>query len=105
MRTGIHREENQEKDLSGLYALVSKQFYYFGDQPVKLSDELRAIIHTAPGHRSDENQPYLEQFINWIEGLDIVPNKAIGEPQLKKQYSREKELQALCSMRDLEEDA
>ncbi|HET7143320.1 MAG TPA: hypothetical protein VFI68_04790, partial [Anaerolineales bacterium] len=34
MRTGIHKEENKEKDLSGLYALVSKQFYYFGSQPV-----------------------------------------------------------------------
>ena len=29
MRTGIHKEENQEKDLSGLYALVSKQFLLF----------------------------------------------------------------------------
>ncbi len=36
MRTGIHKEENKEKDLSGLYALVSKQFYYFGNKPVKL---------------------------------------------------------------------
>lgn len=104
MRTSIHKEENQEKDLSGLYALVSKQFYYFGDQPVKLPDDLRPIMPTAPGYKSDDNQPYMELFVSWIENLDIVPNKAIGEPQLKKQYSHEKELQSLCSMRDLEED-
>lgn len=104
MRTSIHKEENKVKDLSGLYALASKQFYYFGNKPVKLPEELRPIMHTTQGHKSDENQPYLEFFVNWIESLDIVPNKAIGDPQFKKQYSQEKELQAICSMRDLEED-
>lgn len=104
MRTGVHTEDNMEKDLSGLYALVSKQYYYFGDQPIKLPNDLRPIMHTTQGHKSDANQEYIEGFVNWIEGLDIVPNKAIGEPQLKKQYTREKELQAICSMRDAEED-
>jgi hypothetical protein len=104
MRTGVHTEENMEKDLSGLYALASKQYYYFGDQPVKLPDDLKPIMHTTQGHKSDANQEYVEPFVNWIEGLDIVPNKVIGEPQLKKQHTREKELQAICSMRDAEED-
>jgi hypothetical protein len=104
MRTGIHIEANVEKDLSGLYALVSKQYYYFGDQPVKLPDNLRPIMSDAQGCKSDANQEYVDLFINWIEGLDIIPNKAIGEPQLKKRYSLEKELQAICSMRDAEED-
>jgi hypothetical protein len=104
MRTGIHKEENKEKDLSGLYALASKQFYYFGDKPVKLPDNLRPIMHPTQGHKSDPNQPYLELFVDWIEGLDIIPNKPLGEPQLKKQYLKEKELQSLCSMRDLEKD-
>jgi hypothetical protein len=104
IRTGVHIEANMEKDLGGLYALVSKQYYYFGDQPVKLPDDLRPIMHTTQGHKSDANQDYVDLFVNWIESLDIVPNKAIGEPQLKKQYTREKELQAICSMRDAEED-
>jgi hypothetical protein len=104
MRTGVHIEANMEKDLSGLYALVSKQFYYFGDQPVKLPDDLRPIMLATQGHKSDADQEYVDLFVNWIEGLDIIPNKAIGEPQLKKQYTREKELQAACSMRDAEED-
>lgn len=104
MRTGVHKEENKEKDLSGLYALASKQFYYFGNEPEKLPDELRPIMHSTQGHKSDENQPYLESFVNWIENLDVIPNKALADPLLKKQYAREKELQSLCSMRDLEED-
>jgi hypothetical protein len=104
MRTGVHTEKNMKKDLGGSYALASKQFYYFGDQPVKLPDDLRPIMHPTQGHKSDANQEYVENFVSWIESLDVVPNKAIGDPQLKKQYSLEKELQAICSMRDLEED-
>lgn len=104
MRTGIHKEENQEKDLSGLYALASKQFYYFGGKPEKLPDALRPIKPAAQGYESDANQPYAEAFVNWIEALDILPNKVLNEPLLKKQYSNEKELQSLCSMRDLAED-
>jgi len=104
MRTSIHKEDNQEKDLSGLYALASKQFYYFGNEPEKLPDDLRPIMHNGTGYTSDANQPYAELFVNWIESLDVVPNKASNEPLLKKQYSHEKELQSLCSMRDLEED-
>ena len=104
IRTGIHKEENQEKDLRGLYALVSKQFYYFGDLPLKLPEDLRLLMNPDPGYRSDSNQPYKELFISWIENLDIIPNKVLGEPQLKQQYTLEKELQSLCSLRDLEED-
>lgn len=104
IRTSIHTEDNRERDLSGAYALLSKQFYYFGNRPIKLPDNLLPITHTTQGHQSDINQPYVELFINWIEGLDYRPNKVIGEPQLKEQYSGEKELQAICSTRDLAED-
>jgi len=104
MRVGVHTEENKEKDLSGLYALVSKQFYYFGRKPVKLPDELRAIMHATQGHQSDANQDYVEPFTNWIEGLDHRPNKVIAEPQRKVELMNEKEMQAICSKRDLAED-
>lgn len=104
MRTSVHNEDNRERDLSGKYALLSKQFYYFGDKPVKLPDELRPIMHATQGHKSDSNEPYVETFVKWIEGLDYPPNKIIGEPQLKEEYSHEKELQARCSAQDLEED-
>ncbi len=104
MRTGAHTEENKEKDLSGLYALVSKQFYYFGKQPVKLPEELRPIMHTEKGHKSDANQEYVDPFVNWIEGLDHRPNKVISDPQRKVELMNEKEIQAIISKRDLAED-
>jgi hypothetical protein len=103
MRTSIHKEENKEQDLSGRYALLSKQFYYFGNKPVRLPEGLRPIINTTKGHACESNQPFVEAFVEWIEGLDLRPNKVLGEPQMKEEYLRAKELQSLCSMRDLEE--
>jgi hypothetical protein len=49
MRWGIHSENNRERDLSGKYALVSKQFYYFGNQPVDLPEYLHPIIPQLKG--------------------------------------------------------
>lgn len=104
IRMSVHTEDNRKRDLSGKYALLSKQFYYFGNKPVKLPDELRPIMHTAQGHKSEANQPYADAFVHWIENLDFPTNKVIGEPQLKEKYSREKDLQVKCSARDLEEE-
>lgn len=104
MRTSIHTEENLQKDLSGKYALLSKQFYYFGDRPVKLGEGLHSLMETAQGHGFRSDQGSVDLFVNWIEGLDYRPNKVLGEPQRKAEYLREKELQAPCSARDLEED-
>ena len=103
MRMSIHTEDNREQDLSGEYALLSKQFYYFGNKPVKLPDELHSIIPTTRGDQPDANQPYVEAFVHWIESLDHRPNKVIGEPQLKEEYLREKGLQVKLAARDLEE--
>lgn len=87
-RPGPHGEGDRETDLSGKYALLSEHFYYFGDRPKPLPDHLLDIIKRGPGHRSHGNDPYLEPFVKWIEGLDVEPNVLHGEPQLKPQTSR-----------------
>ena len=61
------------------------------------------IIHDTQGHKSDLNEPYLESFVRWIEGLRYRPNKMLGQPQLKQEYSRETDIQAKCSIRSLED--
>jgi hypothetical protein len=104
MRWGVHNKANEEHDLSGIYALISKHFYYFGDHPIKLPINLRPIIRDTQGHKVDLNQPYFESFVNWIESLNYRPNKIMGNPQLKKGLSRDTDIQAKCSIRDLEED-
>jgi hypothetical protein len=69
-------------DLSGLHVLVSDHFYYFGDRPQPLPDELLGIVQQGQGHKSVSNTPYVDAFIAWIEGLKFKANALHGKPQL-----------------------
>lgn len=101
LRDSVHTERNRERDLGGLYALISNHFYYFGDKPIRLLDPLRPIIHATQGHKSDANQPYIEEFINWIESQGYKLNTLFGEPQLKSEFVLDKGVRAKCAHRDL----
>ena len=104
LRWSVHNEENRKRDLGGENALLSKHFYYFGDKPVKLPEELHPIIHATQGHKSNSNDQYVDAFISWIEHKGFKKNTLIGKPQLFDEYSRDTDIQAKCSVRSLEED-
>ncbi|HEY9872919.1 MAG TPA: hypothetical protein V6D12_05765 [Candidatus Obscuribacterales bacterium] len=104
LRTSVHNESNREQDLSGKNVLLSEHFYYFGDQPVHLPASLKPIIHAQQGHKSTVNQPYLNNFVNWVENLGYKLNQLYGEPQLKKEFSVDPEIGSRCAQRALEED-
>ena len=78
---GAHTIDHREHDLSGEYALLSEHFFYFGNQPVALPEHLLGIVKLGPGHRSRENAPYLEPFVEWLAGLALQPNHLYGKPQ------------------------
>lgn len=105
LRLSVHDEGNRKKDLEGQYALLSTHFYYFGDKAVELPDHLQPIIKHGQGHKSDANDPYVEQFVEWIEAK-FTANKLYGEPQLKARFVRAgdiEEVRLQCARRDLEE--
>jgi hypothetical protein len=103
MRLSVHDKRNRERDLSGEHALLSNHFFYFGNKPVELPNNLKAIIHTSQGHKSNANQPYVDEFVKWINGYEM--NRLYGEPQLKSEFSIEREeIRSRCASRDLEED-
>ena len=83
IRKGVHNENNLERDLGGKYALLSSQFYYFGDSPIELAENLLPIIKEGQAHKSKSNDPYRESFVSWIEDLGFKPNIPHGSPQLK----------------------
>ncbi len=97
LRWGVHKEENRQRDLNGKYALISRHFYYFGDQPIQLPEDLLPIIQPTQGHKSNLNQPYARPFVDWLEGLGYRKNRLYGEPQLKAKYMRETDLNPNCS--------
>ncbi len=82
IRKSVHTKENREKDLRGKCALLSDHFFYFGDDPIDLPNNLRTIIKQGQGHRSTSNDPYIDRFIDWIYSLGIAPNSLLGKPQL-----------------------
>jgi hypothetical protein len=82
IRTGVHGSANQATDLSGMNALLSEHFFYFGDAPIRLPRKLHPILHPFQGHKCRKNAPYEQAFIEWIEELRLTPGELYGDPQL-----------------------
>lgn len=95
-RRSVHDERNRKKDLSGEYALLSTHFYYFGDRPVELPEELRPIIKAGQGHRRIQDER-IDQFVTWLESLEVVQGEPVGGPQCK-------DLEKRCVLDAEEED-
>jgi len=79
-RPGVHPPENVTTDLSGQNVLISRDFYYFGSRAIRLPDHLLPICHQTRGHKSDSNAPYLDQFVSWLGGLNLMPGQMYGWP-------------------------
>jgi len=69
----VHGVAERAKDLSGRNALLSKHFYYFGSQAIRLPDHLLPIVPVQQGFRSTSNAAHLADFVAWIEGLGLTP--------------------------------
>ena len=104
IRPGVHNELNRKRDLSGKNALLSDHFYYFGNKPITLPDNLKPIMHSTQGHKSTLNKPYIEIFVRWIEGSEYRRNRLYGEPQLKSKFELDPKGCETCAHRDLEDD-
>jgi len=99
-RTGVHTEGNIPRDIGGKNALVSKHFYYFGDRPIDIPDHLSDIIIQQQGHFSNKNDEHVESFINWIDGLGLLPNELYGHPQIKLDLRKNiNDRKSSCSIR------
>ena len=79
-RPGVHGPINMPTDTGGKNVLLSQDFYYFGSKARALPDYLRPIWHQTPGHRSNSNAPYLNQFVSWVRSLVPVPGQLYGWP-------------------------
>jgi hypothetical protein len=81
-RQGVHRPQNAATDLGGHHALLSNDFVYFGHKAVELPDDLRAIAQNRQGHRVTLNEPYVERFVAWLDGLGHPHGSVLGHPLL-----------------------
>lgn len=76
----VYDVSQRDRDLSGGYALLSERYYYFGDHPVAIPEELQGMVQRRQGHRSDSNAPYLKPFVAWLNELDLPANSLQGNP-------------------------
>ncbi|RZS93861.1 hypothetical protein [Aquimarina brevivitae] len=85
-RAGVHNKNNIKTDLGGKNVLLSTHYYYFGDQAIDLKSNLKPIIHQVQGHKSNANNPYMKDFIDWIETIDKSA-MLNAKPQLEIDFS------------------
>lgn len=104
MRKGVHKEVNKPKDLSGKNSLLSDFFYYFGENPVPIPEDLHLIIKQNQGHKKIENLDLIKLFEDWI--LTFEKNNIQSDPQLRYRFDRpqsERQI-SLCSSHHLKDD-
>lgn len=99
LRESVHDDGNIESDLGGEYALLSDDFYYFGDKEIELPVKFGDIRH-GRGHKSNVNDPYKNDFVIWLRGLGFDHNKMIGIPKLKSELEPNSKCKGHCSRID-----
>ncbi|MBK7869164.1 MAG: hypothetical protein IPJ74_00070 [Saprospiraceae bacterium] len=83
---GVHNEFNRSRDLSGENALVSTEFYYFGEESRQIPQGLIRIIKKNQGHLRIESEELIKQFENWINCFE--KNRIYANPQLGFEFDR-----------------
>lgn len=84
LRKGVHNEKNTPRDLRGKFALLSDNFYYFGEEPRPLPNELRQIIRRGQKHLVFKDPLIIETFEKWIS--QFSKNKIYAQPQLRFEF-------------------
>lgn len=102
LRKSVHNQDNIKRDLSGQFSLLSKHFYYFGDEPRPLPQELKYIIRRGRKHLVFDDQATIKRFEEWIS--QFKKNKIYSQPQLRFEFdiAPSDNLIAKCSIRHLE---
>ncbi|MEI1377256.1 hypothetical protein PQG02_11365 [Nostoc sp. UHCC 0926] len=104
LRPSVHGKSNQQTDLGGISVLMSRHFYYFGDKAVHLPASLTPLVHKNQGHKSTANHLYVKPFVTWIDNLGYTPNQVYGEPQLKKEFIFNPDINGCCARCNLQDD-
>ena len=81
LRPSVHTEENRKTDLSGKYSLLSDNFYYFGEEPIILPDDLQIFVKGNKGHLVFKDKIIINKFEQWIKQYE---KNICNNPQLKE---------------------
>lgn len=96
LKNSSHKDKNKKTDLSSDKVLISKKFYYFGSEPIELSDDIKPVIpkrQTKYGCKNtDEEQ--IKKLIDHVKSK----YKKIGTPHkwFKNGDAPNKEIKSCC---------
>lgn len=102
LRKSVHNQDNIKRDLGGQFSLLSRTFYYFGEEPRPLPQELKHIIRRGQKHLVFEDALTIDKFEEWISRF--TRNRLYAQPQLRFEFdlSPTDDLISKCSKRHLE---
>lgn len=93
----VHSLKERDRDLRGINALISDDFYYFGENAIVIPETLKKLIKKSQGHLKIENEILFIEFEKWIRTFDR--NKLYGNPQLKYKFDKTNcTMQSYCSI-------
>ena len=98
LRPSVHGLKNRNHDLNGKYTLLSEHFYYFGKNAIHLPPDLTVIIKQGPGQQSVANDPFKEEFIDWIENLGYEVNLIHENSQIRRDFGASKRNKGCCNI-------
>lgn len=86
-RKGVHGASERDTDLRGKNALLSKSFFYFGQNAIPLPAKLKGLVINHPNHLKLEDAALVKAFEDWLLSLKISGKKIeygglYGEPDL-----------------------
>lgn len=67
---GTPVQENIDTDTSVNRVLVSENFSYWGNKPVKIPNALSDIVKTGPGHKCNFPDSIKTSVVDWLLGLE-----------------------------------
>jgi hypothetical protein len=104
LRDSVHEGQDIiDRDFRGKNVLLSKQFVYFGSTPHPIKDSLIPIVRQGQGHKSKSNDPFLNEFINWIGNLLQNENIANYLPYGFNDW-KDENCAVRCTERHIQED-
>lgn len=98
LRFSVHSKDEIDNDLSGKSALISYEYFYFGNKAIELPEHLKELCNIRRGHKSNKNEPYYEQFIEWIENFEYSYGQHGWPTHINSECSNS------CSTRNIEDD-
>lgn len=78
---------NYNRDLKGEFVLISRKFWYFGEDAIQLPDEFLLLANVKRGYIKCQDKELIKQFSDWL--FSLPQSGCIGKPYMfNKEFLR-----------------